>query len=71
MLGPLGQCQEVGSGRLDRMSSSMVAYEVSEVGRGQVMEGFVSKQQDFEVCSLGDGEPVQHLKDWGDVVMGA
>lgn len=43
--------------------------EVSEVGRGQVMEGFISKQQDFEVCSFQAGEPVQYLKDWGDMVM--
>ena len=33
--------------------------EVSQVGWGQVMEGFVRHQEDLVLNSLGDGEPVE------------
>lgn len=42
--------------------------EVGEVGRGQVMEGFVSDEEDLEMNALLNGEPVELLKDGGDVV---
>ena len=42
--------------------------EVSQVGWGQVMEGFVGHEEDFVLDSLGDGEPVELVKDGGDMV---
>ena len=43
---------------------------VSEVRRGLVMEGFVGKKKDFECDAEWDGEPVQVVKDGGDVLSG-
>ena len=48
----------------------MGVEQVSEVGGGQVMEGFECQQEDFELDAMGDGEPVEVFKDGGDVVTG-
>lgn len=45
--------------------------QVSEVGRGLVVKGFVSEEKDFKVDALWDREPVEVLEDGGDVVTGA
>ena len=50
----------------------VVAVEqVSEVGRGLVMEGFVWEEEDFELNLLWGREPVEVLEDRGNVVTGA
>ena len=49
----------------------MVVQPVCEVAGGLVVEGFVSNEEDFEVDSLTDGEPVEVLEDGSDVVSGA
>lgn len=49
----------------------MVVEQVSEVGRGLVIEGFMSEEKDFELNSLWHREPMKVLKDWSDVVAGA
>ena len=48
----------------------MAVEQVSEVGKGLVMEGFVC-EEDFEFNLLWDGEPVKVLEDRGNVVTGA
>lgn len=45
----------------------MTVEQVSEVGRGLVIEGFMSEEKDFELNSLWHREPMKVLKDWGDV----
>lgn len=35
------------------------------------MKGFVGEEQDFEVNALGDSEPMEFVKDGGNVVTGA
>ncbi len=44
--------------------------QVCEVGGGLVMEGFVSKEEDFELDPLWVREPVEVVEDRGDVVTG-
>ena len=46
----------------------MAVEQVTEVGRGLVMEGFVCEEKDFELNSLWDREPVEVPEDRGDVV---
>lgn len=45
--------------------------EVREVGGGQVMQSFVGDEEEFEFNWLRNGEPVEVLKDRGDMVSGA
>lgn len=45
--------------------------EVRQVGGGQVVEGFIGDDEEFEMDTLGDWEPVEVMKDRGDVVTGA
>ncbi len=40
--------------------------QVSEVGGGVVMEGFMSEERDFQLDSLWDWESVEVLEDMGD-----
>ena len=49
----------------------MAVEQVSEVGRGLVMEGFVCEEEDFELNALWDREPVEVLEDGGNVFTGA
>lgn len=44
--------------------------EVKQVGelRGALLSAFVSEEKDFELYAMCDGEPVQVLEDWGDLV---
>ena len=44
--------------------------EVRQVWGGQVVEGFEGQEQYFEVNALFDGEPVESVENWGDVVTG-
>lgn len=37
---------------------------------GLGMEGFVGKEEDFEVDALRYREPMEFLENWGDVVAG-
>ncbi len=46
----------------------MVVEQVSKVGGGLVMEGFVSEEKDFDLVPLWD---VEVLEDRGKVVTGA
>lgn len=48
----------------------MVVEQVSEVGRGLVIESFMSEEKDFELNSLWHRETMKVLKDWSDVVAG-
>ena len=41
-----------------RLRVSVVVEQVSEVGRGLVMEGFVGEEEELEVDSMWDREPV-------------
>ena len=41
--------------------------EVRQVGRGQVVEGFESQEEDSEVDTLFDGEPVESEENRSDV----
>ena len=45
--------------------------EVGEVWGCQVVECFVGDEECFEVDSLFDGQPVEIMEDWGDVLSGA
>ena len=42
--------------------------QVSEVGGGLVMEGFMGEKEEFELNTLRDGEPVEVLENRGDVI---
>ena len=42
--------------------------EVREVGDGQVVDDFVGGDENFEQDYLLNEEPLQVLKDWGDVI---
>ena len=50
---------------------SMTVQQVREVGGGEVIESLVDDEEDFELDSVLDGEPVEVLEDWSDVVSGA
>ena len=54
-----------------RLGRGVVVQQVCEVGGDLIVEGFVRYEQDFEVDSLTDGEPVEVLEDGSDVVSGA
>ena len=45
--------------------------QVSEVGRGLVMEGFVCEEEDFELNTQWNWEPEEVLQDRSDVITGA
>ena len=47
----------------------MAMEQVSEVGRGLVMEGFVC-EEDFKLNTLWNWEPVEVLEDRSDVITG-
>ena len=50
------------------MSSGLVELQsMVDVGRPEVMEGFVGMQEDLELASLLDGEPVEVSQVRGDV----
>lgn len=49
----------------------MVVEQVSEVGRGLVMKGFMCEEEDFELNSLWDRKPMEVLEDRGNMVTGA
>ena len=53
----MGVVQEVSISRAE--GAGVVVEEFSQVRRGQIMEGFVGHEKEFEVDSLGDGEPVE------------
>jgi len=48
----------------------MAMVQATEVGRGLVMEGFVCEEENFELNSLWDQEPVEVSENRGDVVTG-
>ena len=43
--------------------------EVDNVERGKSMESFVHNGQNFISDTVDDGEPVQFVQDWGNVVV--
>lgn len=47
----------------------MPVKELGQVGASQVMEGFKGDDEEFEVDSAVDGEPMEALKYGGDVVI--
>ncbi len=47
---------------------SVSMEELSQVGWGQVMEGSVGHEKEFEMDPPGEGEPVELREDEGDVV---
>ena len=71
MLGPEWWGKEVGIRGAEGTGGGVEADQVSEVGGGLVMEGFVGEEKDFELDALRDREPVEFLKDGGDMVAGA
>ncbi|MEQ2209228.1 hypothetical protein XENOCAPTIV_026958 [Xenoophorus captivus] len=50
---------------------SVTVEQVGEVAWGSVMEGFLGEKDYFEMNALRDREPMELLKNWGDVVTGA
>lgn len=44
--------------------------QVSEIRGSLVVKGFVSEEKDFEVNAVFDGQPMEILKDWSDVLSG-
>lgn len=66
--GPEWCSQEVGIGEAKAGGKRVVVEHVSEVGRGLVMQGFVSEEEDFE---LWDRESMEVLEDGGNVITGA
>ena len=48
----------------------MATEQVSEVGRGLVMESFVCEEEDFKLNILWNWEPVEVLDDRSDVITG-
>ena len=53
------------------MGGGVMVEQVCEVGGGQVVKWFLGEQEDFELYTVWDGEPVQFLEDRGDVFSGA
>lgn len=49
----------------------MLLQKVSEIGRGQVMEGLIGKEEELVLDAELDREPVELLEDRGDVFSGA
>lgn len=49
----------------------MVVEHVREVGGGLAVEGFVGEEEDLEIDSVQDREPVYVLQDRGYMFMGA
>lgn len=45
--------------------------QVCEVRGGQVVEGFECDKENFELDTLGNGEPVEIAEDGGDMFAGA
>lgn len=62
-----------GGGRRLALEKRWLLKSAGEVARGLAVEGFVGEEEeeDFEVDVLRDGEPVELLKGWADVVTGA
>ncbi len=60
--------EEVGVRRTEAMGRGVMVEEVSEVRGGLVVEGFESEEQDFELDAVRDREPVEILKDRGDML---
>ena len=71
MLGSVSWSEEIcvrgtkGAGRV------MAVEQIGKVEGFLVVEGFVSQEEYLELNLLRDGEPVEFLKDGGDVVTGA
>ncbi len=70
VLGPEWWRQEVGIRGAEAAGRSVVVEQVSEIGGGLDMEGFMREEKDFELDLLWDREPVEVLEDRGDVVTG-
>ena len=58
-LGPKWCRQEFGISRAEAVRRSAVMEQVREVGRGLVMEGFVSEEMGFEMNPLWDRKSVK------------
>ena len=71
VLGSDWRGQEVGVGGAEAAGRGVAVEHVGEITGGLVVEGFVGEEEDFKMDALRDGEPVELLKDWGDVVTGA
>ncbi|XP_049436924.1 patatin-like phospholipase domain-containing protein 2 [Epinephelus fuscoguttatus] len=56
--------------RAECAGGSVMMEELRQVGWGLVIEGFVCYEEDFEVDSQEDGEPVELMENRGDVVTG-
>ncbi len=55
--------QELSISRAECAGGSLSMEELRQVGWGQVIEGFVGHEEDFEMNSLGDGQPVELIED--------
>lgn len=60
--------EEVGIRGAEVTGRGVVVEQVSEVGGGLVVEGFVGEKEEFELNTLRDGEPVEVLEDRGDMI---
>ena len=65
-----GHREMEGGGRPEGARGGGDVEEIRQVGGGEVVNGLESVQQDFEVSSELDGEPVKLLEDGGDVMKG-
>ena len=70
VLGPGRWSQEVCIRSAEAAGWIVAMEQVSEVGRGLVMEGFVCEEEDFKLNTLWNWEPVEVLEDRSDVMTG-
>ena len=59
-----------GGGGSEGAGGSGSVEEVGQIGRCEVMEGFESMEEDFEINTEFNREPVELLQDRGDVMEG-
>ncbi len=52
------------------MGESVVVEQVSEVGRGPIMEGIVGEEKHFKLDVLGNREQMKVLEERGDGITG-
>ncbi len=71
MLGPVWWREEVCIRGAEASGGSVTVEHVSEVRRALVTEDFECEEKGFKLDALGNREPVEVLKDRGDVVAGA
>lgn len=71
-LSPLVRCLVLSGGETRFASVERRPREQGGKAAGRlIVEGFVGKEEDFEVDAVGDWEPIEFVKDRGNVAAGA